>query len=69
MRTLMGDVIPPALELRVEIVDVAKGPRRKERVAQVADLALDFALGESRRLRSMRMIRIESSASPIRSTH
>ena len=44
MRTLMGDLVPPALELRVEIVDIAKGPGREERVAEIADLAFDLAL-------------------------
>ncbi len=43
MRTLMGDVVSPALKLRVEIVDIAKGAGGKERVAEVADLPLDFA--------------------------
>ena len=32
MRPLMGDLVPPALELRVEIVHVAKGPGGEERV-------------------------------------
>ena len=44
MQTLMGDLVPPALELRIEIIDIAKGPRGEERVAEVADLALDLAL-------------------------
>ena len=43
MGTLLGDVVPPALKLRIEIGDIAKGPGGKERVAEVADLALDFA--------------------------
>ena len=44
METLMRDVVPPALELRVEVVDIAKGPGGEERVTEVADLALDFPL-------------------------
>ena len=40
----MGDVVPPAAKLRVEVVEVAKGPGRKERVPEVLDLALDFPL-------------------------
>jgi hypothetical protein len=44
MQTLMGDVVPPALELRIEVVDIAKGPGGEERIAEVADLALDLAL-------------------------
>ena len=42
MAPLMGDVVPPAAKLRVEVVEVAKGPGRKERVPEVLDLALDF---------------------------
>jgi hypothetical protein len=44
METLMGDVVPPALELCIEVVDITKGPGGKERVTEVADLALDFPL-------------------------
>ena len=44
MAPLMGDVVPPAAKLRVEVVEVAKGPGRKERVPEVLDLALDFPL-------------------------
>jgi len=49
---LMGDLVPPALELRIEIVHVAKGPGREERVAQIADLAFDFALRQRRQMHS-----------------
>ena len=44
MQTLMGDLVAPASELGIEIVDIAKGPRGEERVAEVADLPLDLAL-------------------------
>ena len=30
MRALMGDLIPPPAKLRVEVVDIAKGPGSKE---------------------------------------
>lgn len=65
----MRDGVAPLRKLGMQVVEIAEGPGGKEGVAQILDLALDFALGESRRLRSMRMIRIDSSASPIRSTH
>ena len=42
MQPLMGDVVPPARTLRIEVVDIAKGPGGEEGVAEVADLALDF---------------------------
>jgi hypothetical protein len=44
MRTLMRDVVPPALELGVEILDIDKRARRKEGVTQILDLSLDFPL-------------------------
>src|SRR5262245_37056814 len=44
MRALMGDVVPPASKLDVQIVDVQEGPRGKERVAEVLNLAFDLAL-------------------------
>ena len=69
MAALMRDGVAPLRKLGMQVVEIAEGPGGKEGVAQILDLALDFALGESRRLRSMRMIRIDSSASPIRSTH
>ena len=65
MPPLMGDVLPPARTLRIEIVDIAKGAGGKEGIAQVANLALDFALGESRQMPLMAWLRIESFASPI----
>jgi len=68
MRPPMGDLITPAPKLGVEVVDVAEGAGREEGIAQVADLALDLALGQSRRLRLMTRLRSESSGSPIRST-
>ena len=44
MRALMRDVVAPAPKLRVQIVDIDKRARRKEGVAQVLNLALDFPL-------------------------
>ena len=44
MAPLMRDLVPPPAKLGVEIVEVAKRPGRKERVAEVLDLALDFSL-------------------------
>ena len=44
VRALMGDLVPPALKLRIEIVHIAKRPGGEEGVPQIADLALDFAL-------------------------
>ena len=35
MRTLMRDLVAPAPKLGVQIVDVGKGPRGKEGVAEV----------------------------------
>ena len=56
MRALMRDVVAPAPKLRVQIVDIGKRPRGKERIAQVVDLALDLALliGPARRARPRR---------------
>src|SRR5713226_5015810 len=42
MTALMRDLVAPAAKLRVEVVDIAKRPRRKERMAEVLNLALDF---------------------------
>ena len=44
MRALMRDLVAPAPKLRVQIVDIGEGPRRKEGVAEVVNLALDLAL-------------------------
>ena len=44
MGPLMRDVVAPAPELGIEIVDIAKGPRGEEGIAEVADLPLDFPL-------------------------
>ena len=44
MAPLMRDSVPPAAKLGVEVVAVTKWPGRKERVAEVLDLALDFPL-------------------------
>ena len=38
------DLVAPAAKLGIEIVGIAKGPRRKERMAEVLDLSLDLAL-------------------------
>ena len=35
MRPLMGNLVTPALKLRVEIIDVAKGAGGEERIAEV----------------------------------
>ena len=40
----MRDLVAPAAKLRVQIVDIGKGPRGKERMAEVLNLALDLAL-------------------------
>ena len=48
MRALMRDVVAPAAKLRVQIVDIGKRPRGKERIAEVLNLALDLALSHSR---------------------
>ena len=40
----MREVVPPAVKLRVEVVEVAKRPRRKEGVAKILNLALDLSL-------------------------
>ena len=42
MAALMRDLVAPAPKLRVQIVDIAKRPRGKERVPEVLNLALDF---------------------------
>jgi hypothetical protein len=47
MRALMRGVVPPAPKLGVQIIDVDKRARRKEGMAQVLDLSLDFPLGQS----------------------
>jgi hypothetical protein len=65
MRPLVRDLVAPAAKLRIQILDVDKRARGKEGVAQVLDLPLDLALGQSRRLRLMTQLRSESSASPI----
>src|SRR5262245_6244568 len=44
MAALMRDLVAPAPKLRVQIVDIAKRPRGKERVPEVLNLALDFPL-------------------------
>ena len=43
MGTLMRNLLAPATKLRVQIIDIRKRPRGKERIAEVLDLALDFA--------------------------
>src|SRR5207245_3381329 len=44
MTALMRDLVAPAAKLGVEVVDIAKRPRRKERMSEVLNLALNFAL-------------------------
>jgi len=44
MRPLMNDLVAPAPKLGVQIVDIGKRPRGKERVAEVLDLPFDFSL-------------------------
>ena len=68
MRALMRNLVAPPPRLGVQVVDIGKRPRGKERIARVLNLALDFAFGESCRLRLMRAVRIESFASLIRFT-
>ena len=47
----MRDGVAPLLKLGVEIVEIAKRPRREERIAEVLDLAFDaaFLVGPGRR--------------------
>ena len=45
MGARIGDLIEPLAELRVEIIEVAKAPTKEEVLADVAERALDFALG------------------------
>ena len=52
MGPLVRDLVAPPPKLRIEVVDVAKGPRGEEGVPQILNLALDFAFGESRQLPS-----------------
>lgn len=44
MWELMRNLVAPASKLGVEIVDIGKRPRGKERIAEVLNLSLDFAL-------------------------
>jgi len=62
MQALMGDLVPPALKLRIEIVHVAKGPGGEEGVPQIADLALDFAFRQRSQMHAWWMVRHEPSA-------
>lgn len=68
MHLHVGDGVEPALSLLIEIGVVNERPSVDEIVPEVADRTLDFALGESRQLRLMRVLRIEFSGSPIRFT-
>ena len=80
MRTLMRDLVPPALKLRVEIVDIAKRPRREEGIPEVPDLALDLALlisarrrtGSDRKMimpRELEQARVEADRGPLALKH
>jgi len=40
MGTLMRNLLAPATKLRVQIIDIRKRPRGKERVAEVLNLSL-----------------------------
>ena len=44
MGTLMRNLLAPATKLRIQVVDIRKRPRGKERIAEVLNLALDFSL-------------------------
>ena len=68
MGPLMRNLIAPASKLGVQVVDTGERPCGKKRIAEVLNLAFDFALGKSCRVRLMRAVRNESFASPIRST-
>ena len=61
-------LITPPLKLRIEVIDVAKGPGGEEGVPQVLNLALDFAFGVSRRMHRQRAVRHKPFASRIPST-
>jgi hypothetical protein len=65
----IGNVVEPCPALLVEIRSIGKRPPVDEIVTEIAHGSLDFALGQSRQLQSMRVVRGESSASPIRFTH
>ena len=69
MAALMGDLVSPAPKLRVQIVDIAKRARGKECVPEILNLALDFALGVSRRMHRQRAVRHKPFASRIPSIH
>ncbi len=45
MDARIGDLIEPLAELRVEIIEAAKAPAKEEVLADVAERALDLALG------------------------
>ena len=62
----VGDVVAPAEELGVDIVEVAEGPSGEEGVAQVLDLALDLPLLQSCRLLPV-LLKHHRFLSPIRS--
>ena len=53
MWALMRDIVAPAAKLRVQVVDIGKRPRRKERITEVLNLVLDLAffIGSSGRAR------------------
>ena len=48
--SLVGDVVPPALELGVEIVEVAEGSGGEEGVPQILDLPFDLPFLQSCRM-------------------
>ena len=65
MHPHIGDFVEPLATLLIEIRIIGKRPSVDEIVAEIADGPLDFALGQSRRLRLMTRLRSECSASPI----
>ena len=58
MPALMGDLVAPAAKLGIQVVDIGKGARRKEAMAEVLDLAFDFSLlvAAARRTRTGREV-------------
>ena len=62
----VGDVVAPASELGVEVVEVAEGAGGEEGVPEVLDLAFDFPLLQSCRLLPV-LLKHHRFLSPIRS--
>jgi len=64
----IGPVRLPAIQVRLRRLDRLEAQPLQRRLLRVADAGLDFPFGESRQLQLMRMLRNESSGSPIRFT-